>query len=158
MKCLFCDFINKKRNKSKDGYPFLPLYETRNTISFLSIDLPANEQGHTLVIPKKHFEFLEKIPDKVLRELAEHVKLTAKVIRKNHQGCNVLLNNGKYAEQYVKHLHFHVIPRGKGDGLKLVSWKEKRMSVQQFKNLSKKLRKGFRFSSQQQIYLLQKDS
>jgi len=63
----------------------------------------------------------------------------SKVVRRNHKGCNILLNNGKYAEQYIKHLHFHVIPRDRGDGLKLVSWKEKRLSKNKFEKLSKVL-------------------
>ena len=153
MKCTFCDFINGKRNKGKDDYPFLPLYETKNTVSFLSVDLPVHEYCHTLIIPKKHFESIEIVPRKILHELIEHAKIASKVIRKHHQGCNILLNNGKYAEQYVNHLHFHVIPRDKNDGLKLISWKEKRMNLEKFKSLSRKLKKEFMtISLQLQIY------
>jgi len=75
MYCIFCDFIAGKRNKGKGGFPFLPLYETNNTVAFLSVDLPVHEYGHTLIIPKRHFESIEKVPQKILHELIDHVSL-----------------------------------------------------------------------------------
>ena len=143
MNCIFCDFVTGKKKMSKDGYPFMPIHKTKNTISFLATDFPAHEDGHTLIIPKKHFESIEKIPRKILHELIDHITLTSKIIRKNHKGCNVLLNNGKCAGQYLTHMHFHIIPRDFNDNINIESWKHKKLSLSKFMKLSQKLRKDF---------------
>jgi len=59
MRCIFCDFVAGRIKKSAEGYPYIPIFETRNSVSFLSLDFIATEEGHTLVIPEKHFENLE---------------------------------------------------------------------------------------------------
>ena len=61
MKCLFCGFISGKRKVHDNRFPFKILDETQNTIAFLSVDFPSTENGHVLVIPKKHFENLEDV-------------------------------------------------------------------------------------------------
>lgn len=140
MPCVFCDFVSKKKTENH-GYPVIFLKEAKNTVSFLSIDFPEKEDGHVLVIPKKHFPSLEDIPINIEHELIEHVSAISKVLRKTHKGCNVLLNDGRAAGQRVNHTHFHIIPRDKGDKIKIELWKKKKMSVDQFKKLHAKIRK-----------------
>lgn len=144
MPCLFCEFISGKRKKNRNGFPFLPLYRTKNTLSFLSIDFPANKGGHTLVVPKKHFARLEEMPAGILHELMDHVQLAAKAVRKDHPGCNILLNNGREAGQYIAHVHFHVIPRDKNDGIEVELWKRAKITEREFKAMGEKLKKSFR--------------
>lgn len=143
MSCIFCDFVSGKRAKHTNGLPFKVLNETKNTISFLSVDFPATEDGHTLVIPKRHFENLWGMPKKILSELAWHVLLASKVIRNNHEGCNVLLNDGKSAGQYIMHAHFHIIPRDGDDDIRIELWKRKKLSLKRFEKLYNKLKKDF---------------
>ncbi len=140
MECLFCSFIKKKREHN-GGYPFLVLNETENTVSFLSTDFPRKEDGHVLIIPKKHFKNIGDVPKKTLHELIEHVSLFAKVLRKNHEGCNILLNDGYSAQQRIFHVHFHIIPRDKRDGIIMKLWKRKKMPIGKFIELSKSLKK-----------------
>lgn len=142
MPCLFCSFASGKRSASR-GYPFLPVHETKRTVSFLSIDNPAHEEGHLLVIPKRHYGSLGAVPSQVLHELAEHVRRASVVLRKAHGGVNVLLNDGRAAGQYIPHVHVHVIPRDKGDGIAVEKWKRKRMSVKKFRKVTERVRKGF---------------
>ena len=140
MKCIFCEFVKGKRKASKDGYPFMPLHQTKHTISFLANDFPAHENGHAIVIPKKHFKNLEGIPSKILHELADHVKMASKIMRKSHKGCNILVNDGKCAGQYINHAHFHVIPRDYNDGIMIESWKRKKLPIEKYRSLSNKLK------------------
>jgi len=136
MSCVFCQFITGKRKiQGKKRFPFLILNETKNTLSFLSMDFPDKEDGHILVIPKNHFSNLEDIPKKILHELMDHVIVIINVLRKKHGGCNVLLNDGKTAEQTIFHAHFHIVPRDKGDKIKIELWKRKNLSVKDFKKL-----------------------
>lgn len=140
MNCLFCDFVNGKRKSHPSGYPFTVINETRNTISFMAIDIPATEDGHLLVIPKNHFTYVEDLPKYILHELIDQVSLITRVLRKIHQGCNILLNDGKSAGQHILHAHFHVIPRDKGDKIKIDVWKRKKINKYGFMKLNKKIK------------------
>lgn len=141
--CLFCDFIKGEKNQNSNGSPFIVLNETDHSISFLSTDTPAHEDGHLLIIPKQHFQNLEDIPSDTLHDLIEHVRLAVKVTKKNHEACNVLLNNGHFAGQEIMHVHFHVIPRDKDDNIAIEVWKEKFISPDDFKRLSDRLKNEF---------------
>jgi histidine triad (HIT) family protein len=143
MVCLFCDLVSGRRKKNVNGYPFIPIHQTQHTLSFLSIDFPAHEDGHLLIIPKKHFEYIEEVPKYILHDLIEHISLASKVTRRYHNGCNILINNGKYAGQYISHVHFHVIPRDPGDNITIESWEQKEISKGKFRNLSYKLKEEF---------------
>ena len=108
-KCLFCDLLNGKNHNG--NFPFLPIYETHETVSFLSVPCHGDLQpGHILIIPKKHYEFLEDIPKKILDELIEHCSLACKVLKKDFKACRIQLNNGAEAGQYIPHVHFHIFP------------------------------------------------
>ena len=144
MRCLFCEFASKKRKKHINGLPFEPLHQTKNTLSFLSVDFPAKEDGHILVIPKKHYAGIEDIPKQTLNELIQHVVFLTKVTRKSHESCNLLLNDGRSAEQHVLHAHFHIIPRDKNDEIKVKKWKSKRLSSAKFKALNKKIKNSIK--------------
>ncbi len=142
MKCLFCDFVSGKRkthitewNFLKKEYPFITIHETKSVLCFLSHpNLLGNSE--ILVIPKKHIEFIEDAPAKLLSELIKVSSKIAGVLRKKYSGSNILLNNGKNAQQYVPHVHFHIIPKNKH---KKNPWK--RLNRKQFEKLSLGLRK-----------------
>lgn len=108
MDCIFCDIINRKGDAEI-------LYENDTVIAFLDIR-PVN-YGHTLVIPKKHFNnFLELTPE-VLEELGRVTQMMSGAIQKGlkSDGFNVIINNGEAAGQTVYHFHFHIIPRFSSD-------------------------------------------
>jgi len=71
------------------------------------------------------------------------VTLVTKVLRKTHQGCNIWLNDGKSAEQSILHVHFHIVPRDKPDGIKIKLWKRKKMKKEEFIKLHNRLKKKF---------------
>ncbi|HEY4500863.1 MAG TPA: HIT domain-containing protein [Candidatus Paceibacterota bacterium] len=136
---LFSDFVDGKITH-RNGYPFITLYETPNSIAFMSIDIPYKEDGHILVIPKKRYFDLSLIPDDILGEILVAIKRVGRAVGAEHGGYNVLLNNGLDAGQYIFHTHFHIIPRRHGDDIKIEGWKRHDISREDFIRLNDKLK------------------
>lgn len=86
------------------------VYEDDHVVAFMS-NRPVNE-GHTLVVPKKHYENIYDIPDDEIAYLAKIVKRVARAVRDamSAEGIRVVQNNGSAAGQVIFHFHMHVIP------------------------------------------------
>jgi len=106
--CLFCKIAKGEISSQK-------IWENSEFLSFKDVN-PVGE-GHTLVIPKKHFNNLVNLNKEFSKKFIDAIKQTAKILMKkyNADGFNVLLNNGKAAGQIINHVHFHILPRKKGD-------------------------------------------
>ncbi|WP_339030343.1 HIT family protein [Spiroplasma endosymbiont of Cantharis nigra] len=104
MDCIFCKIINKEMASKV-------FYENEYTLAFL--DIFPNSDGHSLVIPKKHFENYEETDDFYLQEVAKTKKIVAKMLREklNSKGINYVSNQGSEAFQMVFHYHEHIIPK-----------------------------------------------
>ena len=116
--CLFCKIINGE-------IPSYKIYENDYVYAFLDI---ANDYfGHTLVIPKKHYENVFDCEDEYLSEVIKAVKLISNHYKElGFSGVNIINASGKDAEQSVFHLHFHIIPRKENDGNKIWPAKDKK--------------------------------
>lgn len=137
---LFTDFVkNKKRHRA--GLPFIPLHETKNTLAFMSIDIPEQEDGHVLVIPKEKYKDFEKIPLRIQKELIDSINLIVKALKKTHAGYNILLNSGAEAGQFINHAHFHIIPRNIDDEIKIEVWKSQKLNKNKYIKYNKILKK-----------------
>ncbi len=110
--CIFCKII-------KGEIPSAKVYESESCIAFLDIN-PINK-GHTLIVPKEHYENFEDIPDNVLSDLIIVAKkIVPEVIEAvGADAYNLGLNNGPKAGQVVPHAHLHIMTRFEGDGLRL---------------------------------------
>ncbi len=108
--CLFCKIVAKQ-------VPATLIYEDDVVLAFLDIG-PISE-GHTLVVPKQHFEKLHDCPPDVLEKICSRFEKIIKAIvaGTDCDGYNLLCNNGRAAGQLVEHLHFHIIPRRNADGV-----------------------------------------
>lgn len=108
--CLFCKMVAGQ-------IPVTKIYEDEDVLAFL--DIGPISDGHTLVIPKQHFEKLHDCPSELLCRFSFRLgKIAGAVsVAMNSDGYNVLCNNGRAAGQLVEHLHFHIIARKTGDGL-----------------------------------------
>ncbi len=144
MPCLFCGFVSRRVVNHRKGYPFSVNHETKNTISFLSLDSPVNNEAHLIVIPKRHFKDFHSIPKHIRSELVEHVSMVGRFYSAKDWGYNILLNNSRAAGQYVPHSHFHVIPRRRGDGIEIEVWERKRISSKAFVSLAERTRNDFK--------------
>lgn len=110
MNCIFCKIINKE-------IPCYKIYEDEHTLAFL--DIAKDVDGHTLVIPKKHYKNILDVDTETLNHVMNTVKLISKhyVEKCGYSGVNILNNNGESAEQAISHLHFHIIPRLENDNI-----------------------------------------
>jgi histidine triad (HIT) family protein len=112
--CLFCKMVAGQ-------IPVTKIYEDEIVLSFL--DIGPISDGHTLVIPKQHFEKLHECPAELLGRIFSHIGRIAGAVSAamDSDGYNILCNNGRAAGQLIEHLHFHIVPRNTGDGL-FKSW------------------------------------
>ena len=110
--CLFCKII-------KGEIPCYKVYEDEYTIAFL--DISKDIDGHTLVLPKKHFKNILDVDDETLKHVIETVKLVSKHYTSNcgFNGINIINNNEECAEQSIPHLHIHILPRKDNDNYKV---------------------------------------
>jgi histidine triad (HIT) family protein len=78
--------------------------------------------GHCLLIPKAHFETLRDLPEALAARLFATAQLLSAAVEDGlaAEGSFVAINNR--VSQSVPHLHIHVVPRRKGDGLKGFFW------------------------------------
>ena len=131
MDCIFCKIM--KGDAPADIY-----YEDDHAIAFLDAN-PANV-GHTLVIPKKHFETIDKMNKIELDKLSEAILKISKGIMTIADGMNIIQNNKEVAGQAVPHVHFHLVPRYKGDGYSLGWKREKKITKKENNEFLKKLK------------------
>lgn len=99
--------------------PSFKVHEDKEFLAFL--DIHPVRPGHTLVIPKNHYNDLLTTPAEVVARLYQVVQKVASSVVKGVQaeGFNLGLNNGKAAGQIIFHTHVHIIPRQGKDGLEL---------------------------------------
>jgi len=101
MDCLFCKIINKE-------IPAKIIHEDENFLVFLDLDQTTG--GHTLIVPKKHFQDFTELDEKTNNEmwkLAQNIgkKLMTKL---NKKGLTLQINYGE--SQEIKHVHLHLLP------------------------------------------------
>jgi histidine triad (HIT) family protein len=111
--CLFCRIVAGE-------VPGEVVLETEDLVGFL--DHRPLFKGHTLLVPREHVATLPDLPAR-LREpfLAAGQRLASAMVEAlGAQGSFVAMNNT--VSQSVPHLHLHVVPRTKGDGLRGFFW------------------------------------
>ena len=103
-KCLFCNYDNDS-------------YIVENEFGFAVYDkFPVNE-GHALIIPKRHYKnFFDSTEDEIIG-LYDLLNKAKEIIDNKYKptGYNVGVNIGEDGGQTIMHLHIHLIPRYKGD-------------------------------------------
>ena len=110
--CIFCKIVN-------GTIPNFKIYEDDGTLAFMDIN-PAND-GHCLVIPKQHARDVLTIDEGSLASVAQSARRVARALQATLQpgGINLVQCTGPAAGQLVYHFHMHVLPRHKGDELKM---------------------------------------
>ena len=105
--CIFCKIVNGE-------CPSYKIFENDYVYAFL--DISKDTYGHTLVIPKEHFENVFDCDDKYLEEVVKATKQIANHYKSlGFKAVNILNASGKEAGQSVFHLHFHILPKINGD-------------------------------------------
>ena len=101
--CPFCEIVSGKASASI-------VYEDATILVFMD-RYPANI-GHTLIIPRDHWENIFEIPEKILVKMVTIAKKVSIAVKKtvNADGIRIIQLNGKAAGQVVMHIHIHIIP------------------------------------------------
>lgn len=91
-------------------------------ISLAFLDHRPLFPGHSLLVPREHIETIWDLPDGMVGPLFANARLLSAAIRDamNAQGAFVAINN--VVSQSVPHLHVHVVPRNRKDGLRGFFW------------------------------------
>lgn len=115
--------------------------ENENVKAFL--DIAQISEGHTLVIPKKHYKNIFDIPESMLKEIIKTSKKVSELLKKNlgAEGINLLNSNNPVAQQEVFHYHMHVIPRYSKDKFK-IEFKDpsRNENLEELKKISEKIK------------------
>ena len=116
---IFCKIINNE-------VPSYTLYE--DDIVKVFLDVNPSHNGHTLIVPKKHYQYLFDIDEEVLNHIIKISKQVATYLKDklNYDGISLCENNG-YGQE-VKHFHLHLIPKYKD---------EQKLSVEEVYNMLK---------------------
>ena len=111
--CIFCDIV--AGNQAADV-----VFEDEVSLAFL--DIRPVFPGHTLLVPRTHYETLPDLPEELLRPLFKNAQKLAEAVPRavEAEGTFVAMNNK--ISQSVPHLHVHVVPRRKKDGLRGFFW------------------------------------
>ena len=113
MKCVFCDI-------ARGTVPAHIVFEDEWSLAFL--DARPLFAGHVLIIPREHYETFGDLPSPMIGPLFANAQGLARAVEDamHAEGTFVGINNR--VSQSVPHLHIHVVPRRKGDGLRGFFW------------------------------------
>ncbi|WP_341359371.1 HIT family protein [Georgenia sp. M64] len=131
MDCLFCRI-------AAGTEPAHVVLETDDVVGFL--DTRPVFKGHTLVVPRRHVVTLPDLPDELLAPFLGATRAVAAAMTSalGAQGSFVAMNN--VVSQSVAHLHAHVVPRTKGDGLRGFFWPRSRYDDDEARQYADRLR------------------
>ena len=115
--CRFCSIIRRET-------PAALVFEDDQVVAFL--DSRPLFPGHLLLVPREHHETLGDLPDRLIAPLFSVARLLARAVELalEAEGSFVALNNR--VSQSVPHLHIHIVPRRRHDGLKGFFWPRSR--------------------------------
>lgn len=111
--CKFCQIVAGELSAAK-------VFEDEVSLAFL--DHRPLFPGHVLLIPKMHHETLADLPDSLTAPLFSNARMLAQAVEQavQSEGSFVAINNR--VSQSVPHLHIHIVPRRKKDGLRGFFW------------------------------------
>jgi histidine triad (HIT) family protein len=117
MTCAFCDLIRREGRT-------VAVFEDEIALAFL--DHKPLFPGHCLLVPKAHHETLQDLPEALVGPLFADARLLATAVERamDAEGTFVAMNNR--VSQSVPHLHVHVVPRRRKDGLRGFFWPRQR--------------------------------
>lgn len=113
MSCVFCEIIARKKEAAV-------VFEDAESVAFL--DHRPVFHGHVLLAPREHIETLADLPAALIQPFFANAQMLARAVEKamDAEGTFVAINNR--VSQSVPHLHIHIVPRRKGDGLRGFFW------------------------------------
>jgi histidine triad (HIT) family protein len=111
--CLFCAIVAGET-------PAHRVYEDEDFVAFL--DIRPLFAGHTLLVPRAHHEAVWDLPEPLAAALTARIQRVSVAVRDAMEGDGVFNAMNNIVSQSVPHLHVHVVPRRRKDGLKGFFW------------------------------------
>jgi histidine triad (HIT) family protein len=135
--CVFCQI-------AKGEVPGQVVHRDEDVIALL--DRAPLLPGHVLVMPRRHVETLDDLPEDLLAPLFAAVRRTSIAVQKALRAEGSFVATNTRVSQSVPHLHVHVVPRNKGDGLfstRLIWQRKKYESDTQAAEIATKIRAAY---------------
>jgi histidine triad (HIT) family protein len=111
--CLFCRIVSGE-------VPATIVYEDDTAVAFL--DHRPLFHGHTLLVPREHVETLGELPGKIVAPYFEAAQTLSRAVESAMEGEGTFVAMNNRVSQSVPHLHVHIVPRRRKDGLKGFFW------------------------------------
>jgi histidine triad (HIT) family protein len=133
--CVFCSIVSGE-------LPGAVILRTEHSLSFL--DTSPVFKGHVLVVPLHHVVTLPDLPSSDVGSFFTDVQLIAKAIPFALGADGTFVANNNIVSQSVAHLHVHVVPRRRKDGLRGFFWPRERYDANEIEEYATLLREGIR--------------
>ncbi len=99
--------------------------------------------GHCLLIPKAHFETLTDLPEDLIGPFFKNVQLLSRAVESAMEAHGTFVAMNNRVSQSVPHLHTHIVPRRRKDGLKGFFWpRQPYKSEEEAESVQEKIRKA----------------
>ena len=137
MTCTFCQI-------AKGELPAHIIHRDKDVVVFL--DRSPLIHGHVLVIPVEHVETLDDLPDGLLAPVFAAVRRASTAVQKALRAEGSFAATNTRVSQSVPHLHVHVVPRNKGDGLfstRLIWQRKKYENDSEMADIATKIRTAY---------------
>jgi len=138
--CIFCAAVEKEIEDMDN----LVVHKSKNTLVMMNL-YPYNN-GHLMIVPKRHLGSLEQITTEESHELMDEILLAEKVLQKIYspQGFNIGANLGRAGGAGIEdHIHFHIVPRWNGDTNFMPAIGEVKVISQDLAETKKRLLAGY---------------
>lgn len=134
--CVFCRIV-------RGEIPSQKVFENDQVVAILDIGPIA--PGHTLVIAKPHVEAFTDLAPELLAELSRRTQEIARGVLRamGAPGFNLLMNNHRCSGQAIPHVHWHIIPRKDGDGVRF-NWAPNKYEGDQMARTADAIRQALR--------------
>jgi histidine triad (HIT) family protein len=111
--CIFCEIVAGRKESAR-------VHEDEGTVAFL--DHRPLFPGHVVLVPRAHHVLLGDLPFDQIEPVFRAARLLSQAVREamGAEGTFLAINNG--VSQSVPHMHVHIVPRRRGDGLKGFFW------------------------------------
>ena len=111
--CIFCAIVAGELEAEI-------VFEDEHTIAFL--DHRPLFPGHTLLVPREHHVTIEDLPPELVEPVFAKARMLAGAVRRAMDAQGTFVANNNVVSQSVPHLHVHVVPRRRKDGLRGFFW------------------------------------
>ena len=115
--CAFCAIVD-------GAVDAVVVAETVDTVAFL--DRSPLFKGHTLLVPRVHVETLRDLPDDLAAPYFAELRRLSVAVQDGLGADGVFVAQNNVVSQSVPHLHFHLVPRRRKDGLRGFFWPRER--------------------------------